>query len=344
MHRIRRVASAALLTIAVTAAGLAAMPAAQAGLPEAEPTEPPAAYTIDGVDFPDGCALQRLDLGSGTVTPLPAAPSPEACVIDLAVAPDGSVWGIGPAPTEGPFLPAFLTHFDADTGAVLSSTLFTGAFSEAQLRYGGLAFDSAGTLYAQLVTDEPGCDVDFVCLYTVDPSTAVATFVGTPGDDFAETFLAFLAADCGTAMETVVPAIIDDAATDASWDGPTAADHGADSLASYDAATGALTQGPELVDPNDFVVGLDYFRTDGTLYALIAPRLLPGEESVEATVDDVYASAFQVALYTVDPATAEVTLVAPLSDPEANIATLGIAGECPVPAPPPIVLEPTFTG
>jgi hypothetical protein len=40
-----------------------------------------------------------------------------------------------------------------------------------------------------------------------------------------------------------------------------------------------------------------------------------------------------------------VTLVAPLSDPDTNIATLGIAGTCPGPPPPPPgVLEPTFTG
>jgi hypothetical protein len=224
---------------------------------------------------------------------------------------------------------------------VVSSTSITGSFSSAFLQFGGLAFDGVGTLYAQLVTDEPGCDDSYVCLYTVDRSTAVATFVANPGDEYFETAVFTLAADCGASMLTVDPTFTEADSIETSWDAPAVSGHeDVDSLAAYDRATGLLSEVAHFADPDQFVVGLDYARADGTLFALLAPRLVPGEEG--AAADDVYPAAFDVSLYTVDPATAAVSLVAPLSAPEANIATLGIAGTCP--APPPIVLEPTFTG
>jgi hypothetical protein len=358
MHRSRRAAAAVLLTAALSVAGVVAMPAANAGILADPEAAPPVAYTINGDDFPTACSLQRIDLATGAVTPF-GAPSPDACVADLAVAPDGSVWGIGPAPTPLAPLPGELVHFDETTGDVLSATPFTGAFSDQDLRFGGLAFDAAGTMYAQLVTDEPGCDTVSVCLYTVDPATAVATFVGAPGPEFDITFLSFLAADCGTALDTVIPAFTlageDPAPT--SWGDAGASSHDdRDALASYDGATGLLTETAHFPSEDDIVVGLDYSRADGTLYALVAPRFLPGEAGTEteattetteapdaaAAADDVYAEALLVSLYTVDPASGALTLVAPLPDPEANMAILGIAGSCTAPAP--LVLEPTFTG
>ncbi len=344
MGRIRRVASVATITAALAVTGFAAVPAARAGL-EAEPTAPPAAYVSEIAAPPFLCVLSSLDLATGDTAPLGAAPSAEACVIDLAVAPDGSIWGVGPIPTDGTPEVPYLTHFDQTTGEVLSSGPFTGAFDEVLGIYGGIAFDGAGTLYAQLVTDEPGCDDNFVCLYTVDPATGASTLVGAPGDDYARTSLIFLAADCGTAMDTTEPTIFEDLSTESGWDDPAVTGHDdADSLARYDRTTAALSEVAHFADPDTFTVGLDYARADGTLYALTAPRTIPGEagEPIAQPSGDVGVSAILVSLYTVDPATAAVTLVAPL-DPEANVVGLGIAGTCPVP-PAPIVLEPTFTG
>jgi hypothetical protein len=345
MKQLGRVASFATITLALAGAGVVATPAAQAGL--GEPTEPPPAYVLVLADR-DSCQLASVDLGSGAVTVLSAAPSAEACADDLAVAPDGSVWGIGDG--DDASLEAELIHYDATTGEVLTRTAIQGSFTESGLAFGGLAFDGAGTLYVQLVTDEPGCDGDAVCLYTADPTTAQASFVGAPGADFFATFFAFLAADCGASLRTIgFGALITGADTtgaDTSWDAVVPAAPLSNTLNSYDKASGAMTTGGAF--PDDlFVVGLDYFRTDGTLYALLAPRSVPIETSdpttdATAAAGDVGTSAIEVSLYTVDPATVEVTLVAPLSEPDLNLGALAIAGTCP--APPPIELAPTFTG
>jgi hypothetical protein len=334
MKRFRRVASVVTMTAVMAAAGLAAMPTAHAGLPEAEP---PAAYAITSADLLVSCALATVDLTDGTTTVLPAGGSAEACVDDLAVAPDGSVWGVIEVNNV-----ANLVRFDPATGAVLSTQPFTGVL-DPDLANGGLAFDGASTLYVQLVTDDPGCDGDAVCLYTVDRETAAATFVGNPGPDNFFTGMLFLGADCGASLVTG-EAGEGAASVDASWDDgePEALFLGL-ALSSYDKETGILTDGP--LFPDDFsLAGLDYSRADGTLYAL-------GVEGVEPVAEaegggDVGAADVNASLFVVDPATADVTEVAALSEPNLNILTLGIAGECVVPPPPPapLVLEPTFTG
>jgi len=336
MKRFRRVASVVTMTAVMAAAGLAAMPTAQAGLPEAEP---PAAYAITSADLLVSCALATVDLTDGTTTVLPAGGSAGACVEDLAVAPDGSVWGIREVGEDAPSV--VLVQFDPATGAVVSSETITGSFPEAGLEDGGLAFDAAGTLYVQIVTDEAGCDNQFVCLYTVDLTTTAATFVGAAGPDKFETEMFFLGADCAGSMVTSEGDDIDDrlvlnAVLDA-----------------VDPATGVVTDGPEF--PDDFALaGLDYSRADSTLYALgttLTPAGAGGDTETSAGEwgdgDDVSAAVTNASLYVVDPATAGLTLVAALSEPNLDISTLGIAGQCPVPptpAPAPIVLEPTFTG
>ena len=59
----------------------------------------PMGYTVIAGD--GSCDLATLDLVTGTLTDLPAASSAEACAIDLAAAPDGTVYGIG-IPDFGP--------------------------------------------------------------------------------------------------------------------------------------------------------------------------------------------------------------------------------------------------
>jgi hypothetical protein len=322
-------------------AGTAAMPAAHAGLSEA--TDPPAAYVVNGDDFPDECGIARLDLGSGDLEDLPVT-SPETCSVgDLAVAPDGSLWGISDPSIKD--LNVLLVEFDTTTGAVLSATPISGDFAETNIAIGGLAFDGAGTLYVQLVTDGPGCEETAVCLYTVDPTTAEATFVGNPAPDFEETLFAYLAADCGSSLLTTVPEIVA-AGASTSWVEPALLPGDGNLLGSYDKASGALASDAELPE-DQFAGGLDYSRGDGTLYALLTPVLAPVTDDTTDATDDVGARLLNLSLYTVDPETGQVTLVTALSQPESNLAFLAIAGDCvapPTPAPPPIVLEPTFTG
>ncbi len=337
MTGIRRVASVATITVAVAAASIAAMPAAQAGL-EA-PAEAPAAYAIGGGGvLAPACQLVTVDLSNGAVGTLGAPSSVEACAHDLAVAPDGSVWGIA-EPSGAP--PALLVHFDPATGEVLSSTAITGDFPDASIAEGGLAFDAAGTLFAQLSTD--ACVG--VCLYTLDRDTAVATLVGGPGDDLLSSFMYYLGADCAGSMVTTEVSKGSNGDAASAESDPTAQVFGP-TLASVDPATGLVTTGSAFQDDFD-LAGLDYARADGTLYALgrVGPTPTGSTDDTTAATGDVGAAAFDASLFVVDPETAGITEVTALSEPNLDISALGIAGECPVPPPPaPVVLAPTFTG
>ena len=343
MRTLRRLAATATITAMVAVVGVAAVPAANAGV-AATPEAPPAAYTIINASLLLSCTLASVDLTDGTVTALPAGGSAEGCVRDLAVAPDGTVWGVRQLQE-----PPALVQFDPVTGAVLSSDEITGSFDLVALEEGGLTFDAGGTLYVQLVTDEPGCDSDAVCLYTVDPATAVATFVGGPGAANEETSMDILAADCAGNAATTESSRAGGGETTslAESDDDVEAAELFRRLDSIDLTTGLVTDGPDF-DEGFAVAGLDYDRVSGTLYAIGTFELNPVEESTSSTTaaTDVAPAEFDSSLFIVDPATAEVTPVAPPSDPNINITTLGIGGTCPVPepVPAPVVLEPTFTG
>ena len=344
MRKLRRLAAAATITTMVAVVGVATVPAANAGI-EATPEAPPAAYTIVNASLLLSCRLATVDLTDGTTTPLPAGGSIEACVRDLAVGTDGSVWGIRQLQEPPP-----LVHFDPATGEVLSSVEITGDFTEADLVEGGLAFDAAGTLYAQLVTDEPACDaLDAVCLYTLDPATAVASFVGGPGAANEETTFAFLGADCVGNMVTTESSRQSSGDAETAWN-DVEAELLFRRLDFVDPATGVVTDGSDF-DTDFSLAGLDYDRVSGTLYALgtFEDVPIPIEESTDTTAataaEEVVPAEFEASLFIVDPATAAVTEVAPLSEPDLNVTTLAIGGTCPLPPEPaPIVLEPTFTG
>src|SRR5687767_6672484 len=151
----------------------------------------PLAYTTVFDD--GGCRIVTVDIATGTTTALSAAPDEEACVSDLAVGPDGRLWGILQL-QNGIDLDARLVEFDPATGAILGEGPITGNFTESGLAEGGIAFNSNDVMVVHIVTDEPGCDESYVCLYTVDPATRVATFVGNSGQFETEMF--FLTADC----------------------------------------------------------------------------------------------------------------------------------------------------
>ena len=154
-------------------------------------------YTV--IDNREDCTLATIDLATGQLTPFPTS-SEDSCVQDLAVAPDGTVWGILSPKTIDP-IAIRLVRFDA-VGAPTIVPL-SGNFTEAFGADGGLAFDKAGNLLTQLVTDEPGCDTDFVCLYRTDPTTGASTFIGNSTLE-GEVSMAFLAADCSGNLRTAV--------------------------------------------------------------------------------------------------------------------------------------------
>jgi hypothetical protein len=291
----------------------------------------PIAYTILSTD---GCQLSTIDLATGTVTPLSAGPSGAACVDDLAVAPDGTVYGISDFVASS--TSATLVTFNPTTGAVVTTVPFTGDFDESFTARGGIAVDRNGVLYASFTTNEDGCsdltNDAFVCLYRVDPATAAATLIGPSGFDQIRTN--WLTTNCDDAMLTALdeddfgPFSAPDEVTEPGAEGEAGAqaeppglpdsfaDDGADpqshqeglDISPVDESTGAVTQGP-LMDADIF--GIEWAPPTGPLYAI-------GEDGDGDGV------------FTVDPATGALTRVADLDVPQiGGITTLAMAVTCP---------------
>jgi len=334
---VRRTASA-LLAACVATVGLLAVgisPAAAA----------PLAYTTVFTD--GGCQIVTVDIANGTTTVLSAAPDPAACVRDLAVAPDGSLWGIDEVEDSGG-PEVTLVQFDPATGAILDSGLLTGTFDFSSLESGGIAFDAAGTLYVHMVTDQFGCFGAFVCLYRVDPATRASTFVGPSFQPEIPMF--FLTANCAGAMltsqfnglVTSVPSSgIEHPDVDTSappeWPDVSAQNSLFEQvLSSVNTSNGIVI--PSIVLPPNFdVLGIEYDRVSGILYAIGL------EESPNATTpDDVgVAQPFNdIAVFVVDPTTGDITLAANFNDKAGFPQGLAIGGECEEEAP----LVVSFTG
>ena len=306
----------AVMAVSATIAGVVGFTATPA--PAA-----PIAYTTLSTD---GCQLATIDLATGDVTALPAPPSSAACVDDLAVAPDGTVYGIIDLPDNGQS--ANLVTFDPTTGAVVDSTGFSGNFDASFTAHGGIAVDRNGVMYASFTTNEEGCS-DFgnseavSCLYLIDPATAAATLIGPSGFNLVRMF--WLTTNCDGAMLTGFSSNDLKSVTDASADSGAQAEvpdpietfaddvgpltTGLD-LASVNEGTGAVTDGPPL--DND-LFGLEWAPT-GPLYAI-------GEIENNGAILHVFV---------VDPATGDMTVVA---DPNlgqlASIENLAMAVTCP---------------
>ena len=84
-----------LVVIAASMLMIAGLPAG--AVSAQEPPAPPVdalGFTVIQRDGEIGCDLARLDTITGEVVDLPADASVVACVVDLAVHPDGTVWGL----------------------------------------------------------------------------------------------------------------------------------------------------------------------------------------------------------------------------------------------------------
>lgn len=314
--------------------------------PVSSAAAPSATWAWTSVRFADeGCVLGKIDLATGALTQLPGTPSNAACVQDLAAGPDGSVWGIDQERRGGASLqdfsapqaatPISLVRFDTTTGEAASVKMvdIAGSDGEAGLANGGLAITADGTVWAQIV-DTTCADGDYVCLYTVNPTTGVATQVG-PSNLF-QTYMDGLAI-CGTGPITLVGAQAGPPSTTI----PVPQANGQDlHVGTVSATTGAVTKGPDTLDT---IIGYDCGGAS-TGYALLGSEPLIIGSTPQSTEAD---------LVRFDPATGATTAVAAVTPTDADVALLAI----PVGAPPapstttttaaaaqPATVTPRFTG
>jgi hypothetical protein len=180
------------------------------------------AAVVDPLQGDATCRLARIEFATGTVTPLPAAASPEACAGDLAFAPDGTLYGLlqGNVQPDGTPI-AELVRFDVTTGAatvVGQIGDFSALGGQSIVPFGGITFDGAGQLLVMLIAfdeegfdpacREPGVEVAS-CLYRIDdPNVPGApTFLGrvaTASLDSPGVLGSTLAATCDTVYSTPI--------------------------------------------------------------------------------------------------------------------------------------------
>ena len=289
---------------AMAAAAIGALAASMVvGVGPTSAATAPTGYVV--VETEGGCELQQLDLVTGLLTDLPAAPSLEACSVDLAVTTAGVVHGIARTGEGG----ASLVTYAAD-GTASATAISVPGDENFGLADGGIAISAGGTIYVQLVAGIPGCDTgspddtivdeaaplyqgDSVCLFTLDAGSGVATIIGTTG--LFETYFI----DLTSCASGLITQYID-------------SDMGAFVWATESTSTGEVTPTIESDTP---LGGYDCPSTGDTLYAVSTAEVLRGTSTPSAIVPGVG---------TVNTATGVYTEAATLSDPEANVIALGV--------------------
>lgn len=269
---------------------------------------PTLGYTIIANDA--GCDLNTIDLATGALTDLPAPSSEAACANDLAVAPDGTVYGIagfgffavgsvGPA-ADSLGNPQLIT-FSAN-GTPSGQTLAVGGTPID----GGtsIAVDAAGTMYV-IAINETTCDAGlngpksidpsdttaYNCLFTVNIATGELTQVG---DGFSPNYPVLGLASCASKMWAQTPGLM------APLNGNEPATIGLP-WASIDPTTGVPTEAGISTE----LFGFDCLATGDTIYAMstvfVGPAPLSFEPQGAAPGQVVFV------LGTVDPSTGVFT-------------------------------------
>lgn len=217
--------------LGILAIGLAAIAVSIVTLSSTASSSAPGATPVLGytvINNNDGtCDLNSIDLTTGQLTDLPAPSAPTACSSDLAVAPDGTVFGIDGnhfngslslEPTADSQGNPHLIEYDADGYASITILTNNENFLTG-IRQGGIAITADGTIYAH-IQDATLCDnimnipgalypsdsIPFVCLFTIDPVTGVATLVG-PTNQPGGMFVGLTS--CASAMWTMGPGLND---------------------------------------------------------------------------------------------------------------------------------------
>lgn len=309
------------------------------------PAEPVTAFTIMG-DGQGLCDLYTIDLATGALTDLPAVPSEAACAWDLAVAADGTVYGIAGtnflsigsvSPTYDSLGGAELITFSAD-GTPSGQTLTVGGSPISGIYGGGIAVDAAGIVYVTAVNEttcesqpietrslSPSDTYVFNCLFTVNLSSGELTQVG---DGFPPDTPIFGLTSCASDMWSLIPVISlnsvgnSPASVGVPW-------------ASIDPTTAIPTE----AGISTQLLGFDCVATGNTVYAMST-----GDFGL--TANDITPSAPAIPdLGTVDPTTGVFTETVTMSTPTGYIYALAFA-VLPIPVEPepaPAPLAPNFT-
>nr|MSZ94491.1 hypothetical protein [Actinomycetota bacterium] len=189
------------------------------------PAEPITGFTImdDGQGL---CDLYAIDLATGALTDLPAPSSEAACADDLAVASNGTVYGIAGtqffavgsvSPSYDSLGGAELITFSAD-GTPSGQSLTIGGLPISGISAGSIAVNAAGTVYV-IAINETTCDprltapgsfttgdtYAFNCLYTVNLSTGELTQIG---DGFSPNRGVYGLTSCASNMWSLVPGLM----------------------------------------------------------------------------------------------------------------------------------------
>lgn len=307
------------------------------------PAEPVTAFTImdDGQGL---CDLYAIDLATGALTDLPAAASEAACAADLAVAANGTVYGIAGTQffTVGSVNPAYdsvggaeLITFSAD-GTPSGLSLTVGGRPVSGISGGSIAVDAAGTVYV-IALDEATCDprltapgsfttgdtYAFSCLYTVNLSTGELTQIG---EGFSPNRSVFGLASCASNMWSIMPGLM-----------PLSVDQSPASIgipwASIDPTTAIATE----AGVSTQLLGFDCVATGNTVYAMSA-------DGFGLTANAIRPSAPAIPeLGTVDPTTGVFTETVTMGTPTGYIIWSAFA-VLPIPVEPePEPLAPSFT-
>lgn len=257
------------------------------------------------------CDLNSIDLATGVLTDLPAASSEAACAQDLAVAPNGTVYGltgnrfftgsVAPSIVDGLGGGELITYSADGTPSGLSLTIDDLPISG--INDGSIAVDAAGTVYV-IALNETTCTVDlplsvgefvtapdgdaFNCLYSVNLTTGSLTQIG---DAFAPNAPIWGLTSCADTMWMLTPGAV-----------PTSFPHEPATLSipwvSINPVTAELTE----AGASTILLGYDCLATGNTVYALSSMSF--GDASVSMDTADV---ATEHALGTVDPATGVFT-------------------------------------
>lgn len=256
------------------------------------------------------CQLGSVDLATGVVTPLPHVGA-DGCGSDLALTPDGRLFGLGSNPGQ-PAGPIHLFQFDTATGQRAADLGQVGTFNAfAGPSNAGLAFDLSGAVFVVMVGQDAGCGGGSPCLYRAsltNPSAAQFIGAGPLGSH-----LQGLAISCLGAAVTL--------------DSP-----GANALlASRNLSTGAVSPIGTGVGATTTVLGLD-FDSAGTLWGV-------GSTNNGVPVSHVF---------TLDPTTGLASVGPLLTGTTGVPVALALSG-CSLPPPPPgpppaVVVVPRFTG
>lgn len=320
-----------LLLAATVAAVLAAVPSTGGSAGAATGDTRVVAYGLRTPDDRATCELVIVDATTGTVAELPAAPAADACAFDLAVAPNGTVYGVDPAPVNNTTSIAgaatttevgSLVTYAADGTATRTPIAVLGQYSYFPSAFafgGGIAVDGNGTLFvivnglysSDVTTCAPGLAPvstealeptdgrsDFTsCLFTLDPATGTATLIGPSTVIAGDTAALSIGSDATRTFAIYGTYVTGSVSTSeippVYW-------------ATVDRANGAVTNSAVLAP---FDTGLiDSLRTRTTVWTF----------AIDPDTRKMHVA-------TLDPTTGAVTLGAVLSDQTVHITSIAVA-------------------